>query len=373
MSSLSALPQINFAEKSSQDIESAVITTYEALSNRTLAPGDPVRLFLEAVAAIIIQQRVLIDFGAKQNLLAYSSGNYLDHIGALLQTVRLEATRALTTVRYTLSAVQPSAVTIPLGNRTTPGGNVLFGTLEALTIPAGDLYGDVRAQCLSYGVIGNGYQPGQVNKLVDQVQYVKSVSNTTVSSGATDRETDEAYRERIHLAPERFSAAGPSGAYQYWATTAHPSIVDVAVRSPSPGVVEIRPLLSGGVIPSQDILDAVLAICDSKSVRPLTDQVTVLAPSAVNYTIRMRYWIHRDYTAVAASIQQEIKEAVDGYVAWQTEKLGRSINPSELTTRVMAAGAKRVAIATPVFAAIPAYSVAVVDDIDLIYGGLEDG
>ena len=60
-----ALPEISFVETDTGNIESAIITTYEALAGRTLAQGDPIRLFLLSIAAIIVQQRVLIDYSAK--------------------------------------------------------------------------------------------------------------------------------------------------------------------------------------------------------------------------------------------------------------------------------------------------------------------
>lgn len=83
------LPQISFAELATSDIESSVITAYEAIAGRKLYPGDPVRLFLEAIALLIVQQRALIDYSAKQNLLAYSTNSYLDHLGVLVGVPRL--------------------------------------------------------------------------------------------------------------------------------------------------------------------------------------------------------------------------------------------------------------------------------------------
>ena len=104
---LDNLPDITFAEKDAKLIESEIINVYESLAGRTLAPGDPVRLFLLSIASIISQQRVLIDFAAKQNLLAFSSNGYLDHLGALLGVTRLPAYPAMTTLRFTLSGPQP--------------------------------------------------------------------------------------------------------------------------------------------------------------------------------------------------------------------------------------------------------------------------
>ena len=373
MSDLSLLPQINFAEKSTQDIESSVITTYEALSGRTLAPGDPVRIFLEAVAAIITQQRVLIDFGAKQNLLAYSGGDYLDHIGALVGTERLSAKPAMTTVRFTLSSPQPSVVTIPIGIRVTSGNNVYFATSAATSIPAGQLTTDVDVVCTAAGTIGNGYYPGQINKLVDPLQWVQSATNTTISEGGSDIESDDGYRERIRQAPESFSVAGPDGAYIYWAKSTSQQIIDVAVYSPNPGEVEIRPLLVDGELPGQELIQAVYETCNDRMIRPLTDRVTVLAPESVSYTVILTYYINRNNSTTSLAIQEAVSKAVSDYVIWQKSKIGRDVNPSELVWRVRAAGASRVAVALPLHTVLDIHQVAIAGTVTATFGGLEDG
>ena len=133
------LADIVFAQKAANEIESEIITLYEDMSGRTLARGDTVRLFLECIVLIIVQQRSVIDYAAKQNLLAYADGNYLDHIGALLNVTRLEASSAMTTLRFTLSEAQPSSIIIPEGTRASPGGGtILFTTTESIEIPVGD-------------------------------------------------------------------------------------------------------------------------------------------------------------------------------------------------------------------------------------------
>lgn len=370
---ISNLPAITFAAKDVTTIEAAVITTYESIAEKTLAPGDPVRLFLETIASIIVQQRALIDYTGKQNLLAYSTGDYLDHIGVLVDTDRLTAAAASTTLRFTLSAVQTGAVIIPAGTRATPGDNLLFATSVVTTIPAGDLYVDVNAVCMSVGVAGNNYMAGQINKLVDPIQWIESVTNTTVSEGGADIETDSAYRERIRQAPERFSVAGPDGAYLYHAKAASSLITDVAVYSPSAGVVEIRPLLAGGVVPGNEILDAVKTACSAKTVRPLTDKVQVLAPEAIAYNVDVVYYINQDNATIAASIQTAVITAVNEWVLWQKSKLGRDVNPSELITRMVSAGAKRVTVSTPNYTAIESYQVAIAGTVTVALGGLEDG
>ncbi|MBO8136810.1 MAG: baseplate J/gp47 family protein [Desulfotomaculum sp.] len=370
MTSRFNLPNITFAEKSAQQIEADILNRYEELTGKRLAVADPRRKLIQAIVYIITVQRNLIDFSAKQNLLGYSSGDYLDHVGALTNTARLQPTYAKTTVRFHLSVSQQQ--TIPAGTRVTAGDGVFFATTQDVTVDAGQTYVDVEVQCTEAGTVGNGYLPGEINQLVDPIQWVESVENITESEGGADLEDDDAYAERIQQAPESFSVAGPEGAYEYWARTANQSIIDVSVRSPSAGTVEIRPLLEGGEIPGQDILDAVLEACNDRKVRPLTDQVQVLAPEQVSYDITLTYWISTENSSTAATIQQQVNQAVEDYKLWQKSKLGRDIDPSELVYRVKNAGAKRVEVTSPVYTQVETYQVATEGNVTVTYGGLED-
>ena len=372
-----ALADIVFAEKAADEIESAIITQYETLAGRTLAKGDPVRLFLEARVLVIIQQRALIDYAAKQNLLAYADGDYLDHIGALLEVTRLEASHAMTTLKFTLSEVQPSAVIIPEGTRATPGGGtILFATTESIDIPAGEREAEVTAQCTLSGTQGNGYVAGQIRKLVDPFPFEMTVENITETYGGSDTETDENFRERIQIAPESFSVAGPTGAYEYWARSAHQGIIDVAVLGPpdtEPGNVNIYPLMTDGDLPTQEILDAVYEVCNADDKRPDTDFVHVLSPEPVEFELNVSYWIDRKRATQAAQIQRAVEEAVNAWALWQRSKLGRDLNPSELNHRMVAAGAKRTEIISPEFRVLTASQVAIMTAKTLTLGGLEDG
>lgn len=338
-----------------------------------LAKGDPVRLFLESIAAIIVQQRILIDYTGKQNLLAYAEKDYLEHIGVLVGTDRLQATAAMTTFKIALSEARNQNIIIPAGTRATPGNDVFFATKEAVVVSTGELSIEVEAVCTEVGSKGNGYTPGQINKIVDPLPWVASIVNLTTSEGGSETEGDDPYRERIHQAPEQFSCAGPDGAYEYHAKRASALIHDVSVDSPCPCEVEIRPLLNNGEMPGQEIIDVVANILNTRNIRPLTDHVTVLAPEKLSYDIDLTYWIDKDDATNATAIKTAIDQAVNAYIAWQKEKLGRDLNPTELIYRLRSAGAKRVEVVNPVFTVVAKGQIAIMDALDVKFGGLEDG
>ncbi|MEC1744109.1 baseplate assembly protein [Schinkia azotoformans] len=363
------LTDITFAEKSAQQIEADLISAFESKRGLSLGLADPRRLLLQAIVPILTQQRTKIDFSAKQNLLSYAVGDFLEHVGTSQLVERLKATRAKTTIRFDLTTV--NTITIPAGIRVTPGNGVFFMSTKETTIE-GVTSVEIEVVCTVPGLIGNGYLPGEINTLVDPLQWVSSVENITVSEGGADVEDDDSYAERIRKAPESYSVAGPLGAYRYWASTANPSIIDVYVGSPAPCVIEIRPLMTGGNSPGQEILDDVLAICSNRTIRPLTDLVQVEAPEQVNYDINLKYWIDSTKASLATAIQQEVLKAIETYKLWQKSKLGRSIDPSEVVALVKNAGAKRVETIAPVYKRIENFQVAKDNQTTIIYGGLEN-
>ena len=366
------LPPIEFAEKSAVDIEAAIITTYESITGRSLQPADPIRLFLLTIASIIVQQRSVIDFSAKQNLLSYAQSTFIDYIGEGVGVFRLEPKPAQTTIQFTLSAVQPSAFIIPAGTAIT-SGTLNFITTQTLEIPIGETVGTVTAQCQTTGEIGNNLLPGQIKTLVNPIAFVQSVKNTTTSQGGTNQEDDESLVERIRLAPASFSVAGPVDAYKYWARTASQAIVDVEVSTPTPGVVDVRPLLTNGELPGPEIIDLVDAVLSADDIRPLTDDVQVSAPDAVSYNLNVQYWIASDKASSAQNVQLRVNTAIEEYLVWQKTKIGRDINPDELTQRIISAGAKRVNIISPEFTVINNTQVAQEGTKNISYQGLEDG
>jgi hypothetical protein len=123
----------------------------------------------------------------------------------------------------------------------------------AATLKAGELFIDVEAICQTAGIAANNYTLKSINDLITPLSYISAVENITVSTGGADDEDVESLRERIRQAPESFSNAGSKGAYRFHTLSAHQSITDVAVLSPSPGVVEVYPLTKTGN-PSAEIL-----------------------------------------------------------------------------------------------------------------------
>jgi phage-related baseplate assembly protein len=367
------IKDINFCTTDTTAIRDSIIEIYQAISGRSLGLADPIRLFLYSVADIIVQQRVIINNGLKQNLLYYATGDNLDHLGYLVDTDRLEASKAVTTLKITLSAPINKNVIIPAGTRVSTSDNYVFATDRDIVITPGNTEGFVDATAAEAGEKYNDYVTGMICRIIDPIAYVDSIVNITKSEGGADEESDEAYRNRIHEAPESFSNAGSSGAYRYYAMTANPLIADVSVTSPSPGEVLIQPLLSSGELPDEEILQEVKNVLTDSKVRPLTDKVIVKAPDIKKYNLDLTYYISRSDSVNASEICTQIEQAINDYVSWQKGKLGRDINPTEIYYRIRDAGAKYADIRSPAGRIIVADNeMAVAETISVAYGGLED-
>lgn len=376
MTNLLDLPDITFYQPEVKALTDELIAEVERLEERTLYPGDPIRLLLQGVAMKLVQQQVLINQTAKATLLRYAPLDVLRHMGAPFGVDQLPAEPAITTIQFTLSIPLSNATVIPAGTRIGPdggGGELYFSTTDVLQIPAGAQSGTVPAECSLPGESGNGFLPGQLNVLIDPLPFVEIVTNTTESAGGAAAESADSLRERIRQAPESFSTAGPSGAYEFWAKSASAAIIDVKSISPAPSEVLVVPLLTGGVLPSQDVLDAVADKLNDKTIRPQTDKVTVAAPDPIEYDISLTYYILRSRAAESAAIQTAVNQAVEDYQLWQRTALGRDIDPSELIFRVRDAGAIAIAVTSPAQTPVADTEVAQERTVNVTFGGLRDG
>lgn len=356
-----------------EQIMPQLVSDFEGYLGITLAAGDQRRQFLQGFGYVFMTLLQSIEATGEANLLEYSAGVQLDKLGALVGVTRLPADYADVTMQFTLSNAQNQTVTVPKGTRVTPDGVIFFATTAVLFIPSGQTTGTVTAQSTETGAQYNGYLPGQIATLVDGVPYVTSVANTTESSGGADVESDDSYRERIQKAPLAFSTAGPAGAYEYFALSADPSVADVYVTQISAGVVGIYVVKTGGVIPEEDdpVIAAIEAACSADTRRPLTDNVQVSPAVASNITIEGQYWISSNDEARADSIQAAVTQAVADYTLWQTEQIGKAVNPDELLKRMYNAGANRVVLTSPAYAALQPQQVAQVTSTSMTYQGVD--
>lgn len=380
ISKLYNLPDISFVDDISYEkILNEMIADYEKKYQEAtgrkvaLRPGDKEHIHLRIEAGQYFQMYQILDNAAKMNLLKYSKGNFLRHLGAFKKTFIQEPKPAVVTARFTLSEIRKDVIYIPQGTRITAGDGVYFATDDYAEVKAGDSFVDVDCTCETVGEVGNEYIVGQIETIVDPVPYVSGVSNITKSGGGTGEESEDSFRERIFLAPSSYSVAGPADAYEYWVKQYNSAAIeDVKIYEPTEAVVDIRILLVGGALPSKTFCSGCLEYLRENPIIPLTDNDLVAAPDVVNYNLKAVYYIARSDLNNIKVIQESIEAAKETYLNWQRTKIGRDINPDALTEFVRAAGGKRVVITSPVFTPIPETSIAMEKTVEFTYGGIED-
>jgi phage-related baseplate assembly protein len=412
-----AFNDLQFSETDARKIQARLQRVYEEIRRANgspgfrLAAGNPERLVQLTEAAALTQIATDIDKTGKGNLLFFADEETIELLGQLYgdRGKRLQASRALTTIRYTLSVSRTVRTIIYQGYRTTPDNKVFFATKKAIEIPAGEMYGDVEAECMTAGMVGMGFEPGDINNMVDVSPFVASAKNVTPTSGGADKEDIEAYRTRLQLLPESFSVAGPDGAYEFWARTANPGITDTKVWMPDlnldlfaeflepwgitdaagfyqslfeyfrdsgtgPGNVNVAVLMQDGKLPSGEVKEQVFGTLSDKRVRPLTDFVHIKDPEQITYNVRGKYWIRTEDATMAQSIMDSVESAVKRFIAWQKNILGRDINPSFLHQLIMECGVKWAVIEEPAPTKLEPWQVGILGDTpaQITFEGLED-
>lgn len=375
---MSRSTEYQFIPTDTGEIEAQLVAMYEAVTKTTVHPSSPERLFIQWMANILIQERVLTNYAANQNIPSRAEGENLDALAEMFyERDRPEEKAAVCTMRFQISEAQQTAILIRAGTR-IQGGELVWETTEDHYIPIGETSVDAQVRCQTAGTVGNGYAAGQIKQLVDIYDYYSECANITVSGGGADRATDDEFYELMRLSMDGYSSAGARGSYAYFAKRGNTEIGDVAVVSPVPGEIKLYVLMKDGTLAGEEVKREVLERCNADEVRPLADFVSVEDAEPVEYDIAFTYYIQTGTTKSAEAVAADVQAAMNEYISWQCARLGRDINPSELYRLLMGTGIKRVELVSPVFTvlrdggdrAVP--QVAAVRQVSITNGGYED-
>ena len=91
-----------------------------------MKPASPEKLFIQFVAAVVIQERGLNNYTGNQNIPSRAEGENLDALAELFYvTQRPAAQAAVCTERFHISEAQTTAILIPSGTRVTDASGTL--------------------------------------------------------------------------------------------------------------------------------------------------------------------------------------------------------------------------------------------------------
>ncbi|KWH43922.1 baseplate J/gp47 family protein [Burkholderia stagnalis] len=182
-------------------------------------------------------------------------------------------------------------------------------------------------------------------------------------------ESDTDLRARTQLAPQRFSVAGPEGAYVSHARNADGGVLDASAVSPAPCEVLVTVLARGGDGTADPaLLKAVTAALQADDVRPLTDRVTVRGAEVLRYAIRARlvFFAGPDRAVALAQANKAMRKYAD-----DMHRLGMEVTLDGIYAAARAAGVQKVILESPL-AGIPAtrQQAPYCTGIELIDGGV---
>jgi phage-related baseplate assembly protein len=155
------------------------------------------------------------------------------------------------------------------------------------------------------------------------------------------KEKDDPFRERIQLAFEGLTTAGPRNSYILHARNASGLVADASAESPSPCCVTVTVLSSEGEgLASPELLATVAAELDDEDVRPLTDFVTVQSAEIIHY--RIDAILHMN--SAGPEGDASLTEATKRLAAWinPRKRLGVEVARSAVDAQLHVAGVSRV-------------------------------
>ncbi|PZU74147.1 MAG: baseplate assembly protein [Brevundimonas sp.] len=169
-------------------------------------------------------------------------------------------------------------------------------------------------------------------------------ANPTTGAAAV-MESDDDFRERILLAPEALSVAGPEGAYRSLARNASGDVLDASCTSPTEGVVSVNVLARNATgVPSQGLLDLVEAAVSAGDKRPLTDHVLVHAAEVLTFAVEARLTTFPGPDA--AVVLAEARARLDAFLA-KSFRLGRDVKRNKLVGILEGEGVEDVELISP--------------------------
>ena len=354
-------------------IHNSIVDYVEKNLDETLYPGDERKIFIEVMLGFIVSFLTSLNEKFNQRFAQYAKGEILDAHGENENCLRLEAKKSQATERFNIGAKLALNVVIPKGTRVTADNEKYFATDEVAVIYAGSTYVDVPISAVEGGSSYNGFSAGQLNKLVDKVEYISTVSNINETFGGDDGEPypeidggvgDANYYERIKLSKSAKTTAGAETLYKYYAKSADASISDVYVDSnQAAGTINLTVCCKDGAIPTKEILDKVLTACSAKDVRPLGDKVEVSGIAQESYDIELVYYTTEDEESDTIAAIEGENGAIERYNAWQCSEIGRAINPDRLRAEILKSdtktiGADYVEITKPVYTVLNSTKVA---------------
>ena len=255
-----------------------------------------------------------------------ASGDYLTLIAEDHGVTRKEATAAVGNV------VVKGNGTIPVGTLFQTESGISFTTTTTTAVKN---EATIPVQCTEAGTVGN-VGANTVTVIPMSIPGITSVTNPEPMTDGFDQESDDDLYERFHFYVTQPAISGNCNDYIEWASSiAGVGHVKVLPIWYGPGTVKVLVMDANGEPASPALLNKVITYIES--VRPIGPEVTVVAPSLFDLTIKLtvtsgdgdadyiktmlnKYFVSRNFTGTTISyakvgnmILTDDKTEVDDY------------------------------------------------------------
>ena len=297
------------------------------------------RLYAAAaqVQALNIQAEWVLDQSFPQT----AQGIYLDRHAAMRGLRRLEAAKAVGTLRFSVERASAADLEVPAGSVCMTEEEIRFQTTARCVLKAGELFVDVPAEALEGGSACN-VASGTVTIMTACPVGITACTNPKAFSGGSDPESDESLRARVLESYQRL----PNGANAAWyerSAVAHEGVAAAQAvgRARGIGTVDVYIAAEKGQ-PDSALLEEVRA--DLQEKREIAVDVQVLAPKAQTMNVAMEVAVKNGWTfaAVKAAVEQAVSSFFGGHL------LGKPVLTAELISLAFQLeGVKNVRLVSP--------------------------
>jgi len=324
--------------------------------------SDDLMTMIETDAYEEMLLRARINNAAKSQLLAFSKGSDLDHLGTTRYGVlRLEGAKPYALFTFTLSSTLTSDVTLPQGLQLGDGKGASATLLEDVTIIAGSMSGTGTVELQSY--VESSLLKTEI--ILTPLPYVATATQDEIYHNGADIEDDERYRERIWLSRERKSTAGSDLTYKYFSKSADARVAEVQIVDDTAGTVKVYLLAKADPYTADQVMiDRVTAALSKEEVRPLTDSVQVSSATIVNGSIVA------DIVLYDMTYETNVRELIQGRIDANTMIFGKSLSISKQYGLLESEQVKDVIITTPAAINATASEVIRITTLTLNFSGV---
>ena len=249
------------------------------------------------------------DFIFKQAFPQTATGAYLNFHGYVRDMRRKAASKAATTLRFSISEAADGDILIPKNTICASAERpyIQFQTDENSYIPQGELYTDVQSTALESSEQYN-VAVGEISVMVNPPSGVTAVTNITEGVGGCSDESDEKFRNRVvnsfRVPPLGVTTASMAEVVERIDEVLecqiykNGSTLDVYVRTPDNAV-------------SQELSDKIMNALSIVQLMDMNIAIRPAQPVEISITAICRFEPYTDETAVKTELEEIIRTNID--------------------------------------------------------------